>query len=116
MAVGYSFANHKTLLSVVFFFAFQFDMQILGTMGLFGIDDLNLSWELNGVTALHVGMSIAIVAVALYGAVFYVIHHADAEKAPEPGVKEKQEGRRGSAGPLFIYALIRPAAHPPRRR
>ena len=73
MAVGYSFANHKTLLSVVFFFAFQFVMQILGTMGLFGIDDLNLSWGLNGVTALHVGMSIAIVAVALYGAVFYVI-------------------------------------------
>ena len=36
LSVGYSFANHKTLLSVVFFFVFFIASQIILTLILFG--------------------------------------------------------------------------------
>lgn len=73
MAVGHSFANHKALLSVVFFFAFQFATQLAGTLGIFGLGDLNIVWSFSTMAAIHAAMGAAIATTLIYGAVFYVI-------------------------------------------
>ncbi len=73
MAVGHSFSNHKILLSVVFFFLFQFVTQIIGSVSLFNLDALNLGWNLTAVASIHTAMVIGIFCTALYGAAFYVV-------------------------------------------
>jgi len=81
MAVGHSFPNHKGLLSVVFFFVFQFAMQILGTILIVFLDEspihhwlLQLTdWQLSGMAATHLLMIVLILGVVLYGAVFYFV-------------------------------------------
>lgn len=78
MAVGHSFANHKTLLSVVFFFGFQFAVQMLGVTLINAFDALNFldflpSFQVSGMAAIYMGMAVLIVGVVLYGAVFYCI-------------------------------------------
>lgn len=80
MSVGHSFANHKTLLSVVFFFLFQIVMQVIGTWGLFTtgssgwIENLfdRLS-PVNGVAAIHALMGFSILATAIIAAVYYFL-------------------------------------------
>jgi hypothetical protein len=69
MAVGHSFANHKTLLSVVFFFVFQFALQFLGLSGAFSFEGFNFG----GPQAIHAFMLILIGLSAAVGAVFYII-------------------------------------------
>lgn len=80
MSVGHSFANHKTLLSVVFFFVFQIVMQIVGTWGLFS--NGSSSWvvnffenlsDTNGMTALHTLMGVSIAISAVISAVYYLL-------------------------------------------
>jgi len=73
MAVGNSFANHKALLSVVFFFVFQFVSQLVGTLSVFSLDGINLGFNLEPVAAIHAAMGISIVCALIYGAVFYII-------------------------------------------
>jgi hypothetical protein len=81
MAVGYSFPNHKGLLSVVFFFGFQFAMQVLGTILITIFDESPFhhwlmgitSWNLSGMAATHMLMVVLIAGFVLYGAIFYVI-------------------------------------------
>ena len=81
MAVGYSFANHKGLLSVAFFFASQFALQILGTVVIYAADATGfdfwlaslLNWNLDGMAAFHLSMLLAMVFEVLYGAVFYFV-------------------------------------------
>jgi hypothetical protein len=69
MAVGYSFAAHKTLLSVVFFFVFQFALQFLGLTGAFSFEGFNFG----GAAAVHAVLWIFIAISAVTGAVFYII-------------------------------------------
>lgn len=75
MAVGYGFSNHKGLLSVVFFFVFQFAVQLLGSVLIIGLDGLNLhwAWHLSDMQAVHLMMGILILGTVLYGAIFYVV-------------------------------------------
>lgn len=73
MAVGHSFANHKTLLSVAFFFAFQFASQIGGALVAFALDGFDPFQNLTPVAAVHTFMGLGIFSVLIYGAVFYFI-------------------------------------------
>ncbi len=80
MAVGYSFAKHKTLLSVVFFFLFQIVMQVIGTWGLFTTGNSNwmgdLSYRLsnaNTIAAVHTFMGVTIAFAAVVAAVYYFL-------------------------------------------
>lgn len=73
IAMGHSFANHKKLLSVAFFFGLQFLAQLVGSLSIFGLDDLDLFWGLSEVAAMHAGMWIGIAGALLYAAIFYII-------------------------------------------
>lgn len=80
MSVGHSFANHKTLLSVVFFFLFQIVMQVIGTWSLFATG--NSGWlenlfssmpNVSGVQAMHTLMAISILGTVIVAAVYYFL-------------------------------------------
>ena len=80
LAVGHSFPNHKMALSVVFYFVFQFAMQILGAFLILALDEgplyhllMRLDFHIDGAAAVHFAMWILIVLTALYGAVFYFV-------------------------------------------
>ena len=80
MAVGYSFSNHKGILSAVFFFAFQFAAQALGLTVLSASDGLNLfGWlsrlqdTYSAMTAIHLTILLMTAGVVLYGMVFYFL-------------------------------------------
>lgn len=72
IAVGHSFANHKTLLSVVFFFVFNTVWQILGLFGIAGVLAAESSAD-DVLRFIHTGMLSGISSVAFMGAVMYVI-------------------------------------------
>lgn len=78
MAVGHSFANHKGLLSVAFFFAFQFGVQFLGSIMLLLVDEswlhrflMNFTWDVTPMLTIHLMMALGIVLTVVYGAIFY---------------------------------------------
>ena len=80
LAVGHSFANHKMALSVLFFFVFQFVVQmvcgtLLVTLSNGPLQHLlaGLNFQVSGMAAIHVAMLGMIVLAVLYGAVFYVV-------------------------------------------
>ena len=80
LAVGHSFPNHKMALSVVFYFVFQFAMQILGAFLILALDEgplyqllMRLDFHIDGAAAVHFAMWILIALTALYGAVFYFV-------------------------------------------
>ena len=80
LAVGHSFANHKMALSVLFFFVFQFVMQLIsGTLlAMLSQGPLQhllsaLNFQVSGMPAIHVAMLGMIVLTVLYGAVFYIV-------------------------------------------
>ena len=80
LAVGHSFPNHKMALSVVFYFVFQFAMQILGAFLILALDEgplyhllMGLDFHIDGAAAVHFAMWILIALTALYGAVFYFV-------------------------------------------
>lgn len=80
MATGHSFANHKGLLSVAFFFVYQFATQMLGGMLMMLLDNswlhrflLQFNFNLDMMSAIHVCMAICLVAVAIYGGIFYAV-------------------------------------------
>ena len=74
LAIGHSFARHKLLWSVVFFFAIQIVIQIIG--GVFGLIALPHLWSVNfnfmtAAAAAHAMMWSSILVTAIYGAVLY---------------------------------------------
>ncbi len=73
MAVGYSFANHKALFSVLFFFAFQFASQIVGAFVAVALDGFDPFLNLAPVAAVHTFMGLSIAVTLAYGAIFYFI-------------------------------------------
>lgn len=80
MAVGHSFSNHKLLLSVAFYFAFQFASQIIGTVLLVGLADSplveflsTLNIHFTAMSAVHITMCLLLAGTALYGAIFYFL-------------------------------------------
>lgn len=80
IAVGNSFANHKGLLSVAFFFGFQFVTQFLSSAALLVVDDSWISrfltqfnWDVAPMQAIHLMMGVGIVIAVVYGAIFYGI-------------------------------------------
>lgn len=80
MAVGHSFSNHKLLLSVAFYFAFQFVSQIIGTVLLVGLADSplveflsTLDIHFTAMGAVHITMCVLLVSTAVYGAIFYFL-------------------------------------------
>ena len=80
MAVGHSFSNHKMALSVVFFFAFQFVLQIVATVLLVSLGDsplfeflATLDIQLDAMAGVHIGICLLLALTAVYGAVFYFL-------------------------------------------
>ena len=80
MAIGFSFPNHKGLLSVAFYIATGIALQILGGLGMALVNDswfhrLLLGWEPNVsvVAGMHLGMWFLIVLELIYCAVFYFL-------------------------------------------
>ena len=78
MAVGYSFANRKTLMSVVFFFIFQFGSQFLLTSLLMIAPTQNFYFMahmafLSAPAQVHVMMILLIIGCLIYFAIFYAI-------------------------------------------
>ena len=80
LAAGHSFPNHKMALSVVFYFVFQFVMQILGAFLILALDEgplhhllMGLDFHIDGAAAVHFAMWMLIALTALYGAVFYFV-------------------------------------------
>lgn len=80
MSIGFSFPNHKGLLSVAFYIATGIALQILGGLGMALVNDswfhrLLLGWEpqLSGAAAMHLGMWFLIVLELIYCAVFYFL-------------------------------------------
>ena len=80
LAVGHSFANHKMAWSVLFFFVFQFAIQLLGGILLVTLDEgplyhllMGLNFHIDGAAAIHFAMWMLIGMTAIYGAIFYVV-------------------------------------------
>lgn len=80
LAVGHGFSSHKMLLSVVFFFAFQFAIQIVSFFLILLLDEsplyqilMQLDFHISRMAAIHIGIWLMIVVSAIYGAVFYAV-------------------------------------------
>ena len=79
LAIGHSFAQHKMLLSVAFFFAIQVATQIIsGTLLMAGVPFLDslsiwLSSQVQPMAAAHGVMSGTILITAIYGAILYCL-------------------------------------------
>ena len=80
LAVGHSFANHKMALSVLFFFVFQFVMQLISGTLLVMLDQgplqsllSGLNFHVSGMPAIHIAMLLMIAMTVIYGAVFYIV-------------------------------------------
>lgn len=79
LAIGHSFAQHKMLLSVAFFFAIQVATQIIsGTLLMAGVPFLDsltiwLSSQVQPMTAAHGVMWGTILITAIYGAILYCL-------------------------------------------
>ncbi len=78
MAIGHSFARHKVLLSVVFFFVIEAARQLAGvvlvTLGLPVAEDLStFLMGLPPAAAIHGGILLAILISAVYGGILYCI-------------------------------------------
>lgn len=80
MAVGHSFSNHKMLLSVAFYFAFQFASQIIGTVLMVTLADSplvaflsTLDIHFTAMAAVHITVCVLLAATAVYGAIFYFL-------------------------------------------
>ena len=80
ISLGHSFANHKVLLSVVFYFAFNMALQSIasfaGIYGLIGLDESGFFESLPDYTSLiHLGAGVSLLSEVLIGAVFYLVTH-----------------------------------------
>lgn len=78
IALGHSFANHKILLSVVFYFAFAIAMQIIQSV--FTViamtATVTANWEeFNPFTLGHWGLGIAAALTVLQAVIFYLLTH-----------------------------------------
>ena len=79
LAIGHSFAQHKMLLSVAFFFAIQVAAQIIsGTLLMAGVPYLDslsfwLSSQAQPMTVVHGMMWCSILITAIYGAILYCL-------------------------------------------
>ena len=78
MAIGHSFARHKVLLSVVFYFIIwavtQAAMVAFATLGLPFMDDLStMLMGLPTAVTFHGGLLLGILVVAVYGIILYAI-------------------------------------------
>ena len=78
MAIGHSFARHKILMSVVFYFVIQAVTQVAGvvlaTAGVPLLDDLStIVMGLPSAVMLHGGIWLGILIVAVYGGILYAI-------------------------------------------
>ena len=77
LATGHSFANHKMLLSVAFFFGFQFALQFLGSVVSYGMSRMGLfDWNMNFMSTMgqfHLMMLVMLGSELLVGAIYYGI-------------------------------------------
>ncbi len=72
IALGHSFANHKSAWSVLFFFAFQFVTQLVG--GLFANTDFFTGlFNIGGMNSFHQLMAVLICMELLNGGIFYAV-------------------------------------------
>lgn len=72
IAVGHGFANHKSAWSVLFFFAFQFVLQI-ATGLFFNAEFFSGLFLRGGMEAFHGVMAVSITATLVSGAAFYAV-------------------------------------------
>ncbi|MEG2000568.1 MAG: hypothetical protein RR053_04145 [Evtepia sp.] len=82
LAVGHSFANHKNLLSVLFFFGFQFVSQIIGTIAIAAVGDMDFNlWQtMSNMEMTHLMMGVGILVTLIYSAIFYLVNTFMLEK------------------------------------
>ena len=77
MAVGHSFDRRKTLMSVLFFFGFQFVMQLIVSIPMFSGSFeafMNTYFLTQGtMSSVHLFFGLSILFTLIYGAIFYVI-------------------------------------------
>lgn len=73
LSIGHSFARHKMLLSVVFFFVIQFALQTIGSLMLAGLLVVPGDWELSPTILTHGIMGISILATLVQGIIFYLL-------------------------------------------
>ena len=77
IALGHSFANHKILLSVVFYIAFSVGLQIIGSFaGIYSIvAGVEGDWfyDLDPYAIPHLAAGFSALSTLLVGAVFYVV-------------------------------------------
>lgn len=86
IALGHSFTNRKMLLSVAFFAAFSVAEQIAVSAGLIGFASVGIphSWLRGAVGTMDYYVQLvlggAILAVVLYGAVYYAVTYLSLKK------------------------------------
>lgn len=78
MAIGHSFANHKTALSVVFFFVIGAVLQFLAGLGAYvlqltGLSDLELDLLHNGMAVTHLTFAALIISQLVLSGIFYFL-------------------------------------------
>ncbi len=74
MAVGYGFARHKAGMSVLFFFVFQFAVQLISSvLMLTSVSGMDYFSEIPGAGQIHVILLVLAGSVALYCGAFYLI-------------------------------------------
>lgn len=75
MAVGYSFDRRKVLYSILFFFGFQFIMQMLASTLFFtnGVEAWFNQIDMSVMTSVHTFFGICIFSTIVYCAIFYFI-------------------------------------------
>ena len=76
-ALGHSFANHKVLLSFVFFFLFSWVGQFVGIGGFLALDGLQFNFflleHLSAMGQIHAVVALVFLSELVYCAIFYVI-------------------------------------------
>ena len=76
-ALGHSFANHKILLSFVFFFLFSWAGQYIGIGGFLALDGLEFNFllmeHLSAMGQIHAAVALFFLSELVYCAIFYVI-------------------------------------------
>ncbi len=80
MAVGHSFSGHKLILSVAFYFGFQFVSQIIGTVLMVALAEsplmeffATLDLHFTAMSVVHITMFVLLAMTAVYGAIFYFL-------------------------------------------
>lgn len=74
MAIGYSFSNHKVLLSVVFYFVISMVLSFIQSFGMLFLNTLNIQpvQSISNAGVVHVVLLVLLVYMLVYAAIMYI--------------------------------------------